>query len=164
MSQHGYEASQSYLIEGMRDGIRYALDCYNGTSERRCGEFAVPNIKWSTDYLAPCPFASDMCVGPAMKQDTGRMNSNNILGFNFPKSDQISLRKVTTCAPIRQDGFVQKLEIEVAYAIPSTNQSLNDTMYAYSYQYGQSNSADWGSMSTLVADPRSANLTSYKLA
>jgi hypothetical protein len=99
-----------------------------------------------------------------MKQDTGHMNSNDVLGFNFPKGDQISLRRVTTCAPVRQDGFVQRAEIAATYTAPLTNQRINETLYRYTYLYEKStgvNPAMTGPI-TIVADTHIANST-YKL-
>ncbi|KAI1743530.1 hypothetical protein F4680DRAFT_347287 [Xylaria scruposa] len=83
----------------------YSRSCYNSTSDNgQCGTFSSATIPWRTDWEANCPFG-DMCIGPAMSLDTGFINSNTILGLNSPMKDQIGLRKITTCAPIVQEGF-----------------------------------------------------------
>lgn len=33
--------------------------------------------------------------------DTGPIDSRHALGINFPKADRITIRKVTTCSPLR---------------------------------------------------------------
>ncbi|KAI0409291.1 hypothetical protein F4802DRAFT_615738 [Xylaria palmicola] len=70
----------------------YSRNCYNSTSEK----------KWEVE----CPF-EDMCIGPATRLDTGPLNSNSLFGINSPTVDQIELRKITTCAPIRQKDYMK---------------------------------------------------------
>ncbi|KAI0416096.1 hypothetical protein F5X98DRAFT_388372 [Xylaria grammica] len=85
----------------------YSRDCYNSTSDKgQCSFFSSATIPWETDWEVECPFDS-MCIGPAMRLDTGLMNSNSLLGINSPAIDQIGVRKVTTCAPILQKGYAE---------------------------------------------------------
>ncbi|KAI0539521.1 hypothetical protein GGR58DRAFT_464596 [Xylaria digitata] len=85
----------------------YARDCYNSTSDKsQCNFFSSSTIPWKTEWEAECPF-TNMCIGPAMRLDTGPLNSNSLLGINSPTVDQIELRKITTCAPIRQEGYTE---------------------------------------------------------
>lgn len=99
-------ASNVFAAEGIIAGEAYARQCYNASSLKDCNTFSVPTIDWTTDFLAACPFDESMCVGPAMAMDTGPINSNHVLGLNFADHDQITVRKLTTCAPLVQDGFV----------------------------------------------------------
>ncbi|KAI1737567.1 hypothetical protein F4680DRAFT_460375 [Xylaria scruposa] len=85
----------------------YARSCYNSTSEKsQCNSFSSSTIPWETEWEVECPF-ENMCIGPAMRLDTGLLNSNSHLGINSPTVDQIELRKITTCAPIRQKGYTE---------------------------------------------------------
>ncbi|KAI0544896.1 hypothetical protein F4679DRAFT_600222 [Xylaria curta] len=90
----------------------YARDCYNSTGDKsQCNFFSSSTIPWETDWEAECPF-ENMCIGPAMRLDTGLLNSNSLLGINSPTVDQIELRKITTCAPIRQEGHTETEPID----------------------------------------------------
>lgn len=107
-------------IEGSRV---YTRCCYNATSLGNCNVFAKPIIDWTTRHDAPCPF-DDMCLGTAMEMDTGLINSNFVLGINFPEQEQLDFRRVTTCAPLVQDGYTTA---ENSTTIPG------DQMLHYSY-------------------------------
>ncbi|KAI1419513.1 hypothetical protein F5Y12DRAFT_793652 [Xylaria sp. FL1777] len=92
----------------------YARDCYNSTSDQsQCNFFSSSTIPWETDREAECPF-TNICTGPAMRLDTGLLNSNSLLGINSPTVDQIGLRKITTCAPIQQEGYTETELVDAA--------------------------------------------------
>ncbi|KAJ2993905.1 hypothetical protein NUW58_g1188 [Xylaria curta] len=85
----------------------YARDCYNSTSDKsQCNFFPSTTIPWETNWEAECPF-ENICLGPAVRLDTGLLNSNSLFGINSPVEDQIEIRKITTCAPIIQKGFTE---------------------------------------------------------
>ncbi|RWA12980.1 hypothetical protein EKO27_g2109 [Xylaria grammica] len=91
----------------LNQAAKYSRDCYNSTGDNgQCNFFSSATIPWETDWEVECPFDS-MCIGPAMRLDTGLMNSNSLLGINSPAVDQIGVRKVTTCAPILQKGYAE---------------------------------------------------------
>ena len=100
-------ASNLFAAEGFLAGELYSKQCYNATSLKDCNTFSVPTIDWKTNFTAACPFDASMCLVPGMRMDTGLLNTNDILGINFEPANQLTFRKVTTCAPIRQDGFVE---------------------------------------------------------
>jgi hypothetical protein len=62
-----------------------------------------------TLYNATCPFQdASMCITPdglAVQVDTGMVDSQLDLGINAPAKDRIKYRHVTTCSPIKQEGF-----------------------------------------------------------
>ncbi|KAK3350288.1 hypothetical protein B0T25DRAFT_505733 [Lasiosphaeria hispida] len=101
-------AHNKFWMEGLVAGTMYARQCYNtsSSSASACNIFTAPTVEWTTDYLAPCPFDRKMCLGPAMAMDTDLVDSNDVLGLNFPAADRVGVRKITTCSPIRQDGYV----------------------------------------------------------
>ncbi|KAI1772237.1 hypothetical protein F4818DRAFT_454108 [Hypoxylon cercidicola] len=94
-----------YYLDSLAAATRYSRKCYNNTNTRDCGPFTQQMINWVTVWDADCPFDDSMCLGPAMRLDTGEINSNKVLGLNSEPQDQINLRKVTTCAPIVQEGY-----------------------------------------------------------
>ncbi|KAI4859164.1 hypothetical protein F4820DRAFT_467279 [Hypoxylon rubiginosum] len=98
-------AVMQYYLDSLAAATAYSRKCYNTTSTQDCGPFTEPMIDWATSWDVECPFNDSMCLGPAMQLDTGEINSNKVLGLNSEPKDQINLRKVTTCAPIIQDGF-----------------------------------------------------------
>lgn len=97
-------ATNRFYQQEVGDSRTYARSCYNASSLRTCNTFVKPTIDWTTRYDASCPF-DGMCMGAAMEMDTGFINTNSILGMNFPAKDQFEFRRVTTCAPITQDGY-----------------------------------------------------------
>jgi len=108
------DAFATYDYEARSRAANYVRQCYNGTSPTgSCSGFAVPAITWATDFHVPCPFAERMCDGPAMAQDTGRLNSNAIFGLNLAPNEQIDFRRVITCTPIMQDGFTQTVPYQL---------------------------------------------------
>jgi hypothetical protein len=59
----------------------------------------------TVDFRAKCPFGSNACLTPAVRFDSGPLNSNDDLGINSPMKHSLSLRRVTTCAPIDAEKY-----------------------------------------------------------
>ena len=73
-------------------------------------DVSTGRIEWKrVAYNASCPFALEMCSNNhttgAFRLDSGHLNSDSGFGINSPLSDQVSLRKVLTCAPLEGRGF-----------------------------------------------------------
>jgi hypothetical protein len=90
-----------------RDNAAYARSCYynrrpsgESDNQRSCEDYVVPLIESTVDINAACPFAQGTCKNPAIKIDSGRINSQEHLGINAPPSERVEMRKVTTCAPL----------------------------------------------------------------
>ncbi|KAI2627693.1 hypothetical protein GGR54DRAFT_590050 [Hypoxylon sp. NC1633] len=133
----------------------YSQECYNATAGKDCNSLTSQNINWATNWLAECPFDKGMCLGPATQLDTGRINSNVILGINSPLQDQIDLRKITTCAPITQDNYTMKLTNATVLA-SFGYYNPNDEYVAYTYGSSQ----DPGNTNvTTVSSTMVANMT-----
>ncbi|KAI0445094.1 hypothetical protein F4803DRAFT_548505 [Xylaria telfairii] len=125
-------------------GIIYARDCYNSSSDKsQCNFFSSSTIPWETEWEAKCPF-EDMCIGPAIRLDTGTLNSNSVFGINSPTEDQIEFRKITTCAPIRQKGYTEN--------VVADPELFSRTVQ---YFYGPTR----GRNATKILDTKSANVT-----
>ena len=86
----------------------YSRGCYReqpGALASICSTYSQPRINSVTDSLATCPFASTACEVNAFMLDSGHMDSALQLGINAQKSDRISLRRVTSCAPILVEKY-----------------------------------------------------------
>jgi hypothetical protein len=62
----------------------------------------------SVDLQAKCPFAGNACLTPAVRFDSGLLNSNDDLGMNSPSKFSLSLRRITTCAPIDAEKYATR--------------------------------------------------------
>jgi hypothetical protein len=158
----GAIAHRAFFNEGELRGVTYANQCYNGTSPWRCNDFTVQTLGWTTDYQAPCPFADKMCVGPAMTMDTGLLNSNDMLGFNLPKHEQIGFRKVSTCAPTIHDDYIRTVFVNVTRVEPNRTVSLTDTLYYYMYGPAQGSMAKRQPWTTAYSNSKS-NISGYDI-
>ncbi|KAF2494028.1 hypothetical protein BU16DRAFT_512272 [Lophium mytilinum] len=81
----------------------YARTCYDEQTGRfasLCSTMVRPRLNSTITRGAPCPFAADVCEMPALKFDSGLVDSNDDMGLNARKEDSIQIRRVTTCAPI----------------------------------------------------------------
>ncbi len=87
-------------------GSTYAGSCYNASAEQSyCKTLAGKPVNWTTSYDTACPFSPGMCDRPALRMDTGPIDSHEHLGVNAPERDRITYRRVTTCAPVTKKGF-----------------------------------------------------------
>jgi hypothetical protein len=145
-------ATNIFTAEGLEAAELYARQCYNATSLKDCNTYPSTNIGWNTDYMAPCPYDSSMCLVPAMQMDTGLMNLNTVFGINFAPKSQLLFRKITTCAPITQENYV------VYKKSQTTNQTLAE--YMYGPQVGFENSPYTWSINSGVSN----NTLAYSLA
>jgi hypothetical protein len=88
----------------------YAQNCYQSNATASgCNDFAVPKIE-TTSALTSCPFAGGMCLDEgagALQISTGFINSDIHLGVNSRRKHSIDYRRITTCAPLRSEGFTK---------------------------------------------------------
>jgi hypothetical protein len=105
-------ADPNWLFKTLADTIQastYVQECYqNATSSFNCGTFVRPNIPFSVNKNASCPFESSFCqMGPtaAFSMDTGPLDSHVDFGINAAPKDRILFRRVATCAPIHGTSF-----------------------------------------------------------
>lgn len=110
----GFNASTSpYSLSGFQfksandsaAATSYARTCYgtNNTNPLQCNTYAVPEVTWTVNRNASCPFADSTCMWSPMaayQMDTGPLDSHSILGLNANPSERITLRKVAACVPI----------------------------------------------------------------
>jgi hypothetical protein len=84
----------------------YARECDSADTENvvQCKTYNVPEITWTTNQNATCPFATGTCMlgdTAAYEMDTGQLDSREIPGINSKASQRVIIRKVSTCAPLR---------------------------------------------------------------
>jgi len=101
------EKSQGDIVEA----AAYATKCYgkDNTDASQCNTYMIPEIAWTVNQNASCPFASGTClISPtaAYEMDTGILDSHHDLGMNSRSSERIGVRKVATCAPVHVQPYV----------------------------------------------------------
>lgn len=138
IQRESYFESVSQLI---RQSHTYVSQCYNVTRDspnESCLPYGKSQISWTTTFGAPCPFNEEMCTGEAIQFDTGFLSTQNHLGTNT-KDESIEYRRVTSCAPIKTDGYVTDYVDELdltEYAKVDHNPIEGESWLKYTY--GQS--------------------------
>lgn len=127
-------------------------------------------IEWqNVTYDAPCPFAPEMCrqnmTTGAFKLDSGLVSSDADFGINAPPIDQVTLRRVLTCAPLETRGFASDY-IHNIWDAPK--KFLKYYYYGQSYENARTNNyTSWISNFTTSAyrsiSPNSESYTAYTL-
>jgi hypothetical protein len=88
----------------------YVRACYadhQNSKSTDCNVFVKQHLEGvdASKGNASCPFRGEACAGTAMRFDSGIINSNVDLGINYPRVDGMSMRRVTTCAPIAAEKY-----------------------------------------------------------
>ncbi|KAF1976479.1 hypothetical protein BU23DRAFT_455728 [Bimuria novae-zelandiae CBS 107.79] len=92
--------------------VAYARSCYNNYLDggaTDCNIFVrtyLEGVGASAVENAPCPFGGDACAtSSAVRYDSGNISSSKDLGINFPEAEDVSIRRVTSCAPINSERY-----------------------------------------------------------
>ncbi|KAL1607977.1 hypothetical protein SLS60_002916 [Paraconiothyrium brasiliense] len=90
----------------------YARSCYNNHLEggaTDCNIYVqtyLEGVDASSIENATCPFGKDSCAtDKAVRYDSGHISSSKHLGINFPEAQDVSIRRVTSCAPINSEKY-----------------------------------------------------------
>ncbi|KAF2491600.1 hypothetical protein BU16DRAFT_468495 [Lophium mytilinum] len=88
--------------------LSYALQCYRRTDQSRstkCQTFVKPELAYTVDSNASCPFSDEMCVSKYQNLflDTGYLDSINDLGVN--QGPRFLVRSTRHCAPLVTRGY-----------------------------------------------------------
>jgi len=92
--------------------VAYVRSCYNDDNDGGSADCNVfvhrfldgRNSVSSTN--ATCPFGGNSCVTTtATRYDSGYLSSGRDLGMNFPESEDVTIRRVTSCAPIAAEKY-----------------------------------------------------------
>ncbi|PVH92363.1 hypothetical protein DM02DRAFT_663022 [Periconia macrospinosa] len=122
--------------------MAYARTCY-GTSESsgECKTFVKPTlmgVNASAVTNASCPFGNGACAEAAVKFDSGHVHSNIDLGLNAPQRDALTIRRVTSCAPIASKKYATgwRDNVPEAFGGGKTNTSVKF------YEFGTTTKSD----------------------
>ncbi|KAF2143129.1 uncharacterized protein K452DRAFT_357536 [Aplosporella prunicola CBS 121167] len=141
-----------YRAQTTNSYANYAQSCRPKTSMNTCNSFIKRRLPTNIDRNGSCPFQKDICrfeYGNIVL-DTGLLDSHFDFGINAPPKERVQYRRVSSCAPIKTDGYQEP------YSDPKTQS--NYTRYFYG-QNGQENFTyqypDTGRI------PKDATLSSY---
>lgn len=110
----------------------YASQCYaRNTEDDNCLQYVKLRLPTTINRNATCPFQEKVCK---LKQgnivlDTGFIDSHHDLGVNTPAEDRVLFRMITSCAPLRTEGFKR--------SAPRNDSELNFTYYSYGPTYSE---------------------------
>lgn len=126
----------------------YAMECYEKDSTVANCETYVRNRLFPQRVIrnASCPFQEKMCLSQDKNLliDTGYLDSHNDFGLNTPTHDRFLYRKVTHCAPLVTEGFVEY------YVYPDAG--LNATQARYYYGRTEEDAFTYQHHTTLPGD------------
>lgn len=109
------------------DAASYANACYTSNPDSlRCRIYTTPTLPYTVESSATCPFPSGWCYfsdTAAYKMDTGKLDSNDHLGINFPPDYRVTIQRITTCAPIHIANYTETVQV---VGLNSTNTTITD--------------------------------------
>jgi hypothetical protein len=87
----------------LEKSLEYTMACYESQSNEYsslCSAYAQARIPSTPAKDSPCPFGHDACSAPAIRIDSGLIESGRHLGISSPPGETVAMRKMTTCAPV----------------------------------------------------------------
>jgi hypothetical protein len=89
----------------------YVQNCYSSNSSSEildCGKLVTAYLPFSVEHNVSCPFAPEVCYGEntGFALDSGKISVSQ-LGINSRSNDNLSIRRRSVCAPLRQGPFHQ---------------------------------------------------------
>ncbi|KAF2084695.1 hypothetical protein K490DRAFT_10084, partial [Saccharata proteae CBS 121410] len=97
-----------YTVELLMESSSYATTCYNdNATTQACPTYVDIHLPTTVETNVTCPFGGDICITNSanLRLDTGYINSHSDLGINAPPEDRFAYRQLTTCAPIKTEGY-----------------------------------------------------------
>jgi hypothetical protein len=89
--------------------LNYGRQCYTDeTNADGCNLYTKPRLPLISTRGIACPFGADICkLGEDnLVMDTGMLDSLEDLGINIPLEYRFQLRLITTCAPLKTQGYM----------------------------------------------------------
>ncbi|KAI9715206.1 MAG: hypothetical protein M1828_001032 [Chrysothrix sp. TS-e1954] len=116
----------------------YARVCYasgDAASNLQCGVYVRPNLPWTANAAAACPFEDGTCLGEPntsfeMKSDL--IDSLHDLGINTPEHDRLQYRKTAVCSVLHTKQFAQNVTVE-SEAQQIATARIGDDVFLYDY-------------------------------
>ena len=118
------------LIEDFGRASTIAAQCSGDSSvASECVSYAPEKINYTTTTNHSCPFQSKMCMhNKVVRFDSGLMDSMNHLGINSLRKDRISFRRVTECAPITREGYMEDWHSMAGAMLMTSGQTSGDVL------------------------------------
>lgn len=114
-----------------RDARAYAALAYNKTLSQYQSSFVKPTVEWMEEDVE-CPWTiNTTCLGPnrqpgpALRLDTGLMDSHEVFGINAPKKDRVSYHRAVTC------GVLDPTNLTTPRFTDSSSYSVSDVNATY---------------------------------
>lgn len=108
-SEIGQGAFEAKVLKDSQDASAYARKCYDGSADALgCDMYATPVIRWE-GKATDCPFRDNICWrNNTYQMDTGLLDSHDDLGINTPMEERLKYRRVTTCAVLVEEGYIEQ--------------------------------------------------------
>lgn len=100
--------------------LDYGRQCYVDTTQKDgCNLYTKSRLPLKSTRGVSCPFGKDICKirDDNLVVDTGRLDSLEHLGTNIAPEYRFQLRFVTTCAPIKTQGYTTDYNDDVYGAV-----------------------------------------------
>ncbi|KAF2140948.1 uncharacterized protein K452DRAFT_351652 [Aplosporella prunicola CBS 121167] len=122
----------------------YARNCITDVSDlASCKAFIKRQLPTKIDRNASCPFQDGICkldYGNIVF-DTGYLDSHFDFGINAPPNERILFRRISSCAPIKTDGYQKPYQdpetrenyTRYYYTTSSQNEQGSDESFTYEY-------------------------------
>ncbi|KAK0641415.1 hypothetical protein B0T16DRAFT_496125 [Cercophora newfieldiana] len=98
-------------VSTIQKAAEYTAACYERQTNEYsslCSTYVARNIPATANTTASCPFGAttpSICSTPALQLDSGFISAASHLGINISPDQDVSFRKVTTCAPFSLDKY-----------------------------------------------------------
>lgn len=92
----------------------YALKFYaKKLKDENCLKYIQLRLPTTIMRDASCPFQEGMCKSRQRNivLDTGYLDSHHHLGLNTPVDDRVLFRRVTSCAPLKTEGYKKSAKV-----------------------------------------------------
>jgi hypothetical protein len=146
-SVDAFNTVELYRARQAKESASYARACYNkDKGQPECEIFVRKELPVAVKTVS-CPFARGLCRAEALQVDTGRFNTLTHLGANTAKTNSLDYRKVTTCAPLRTDGYEEQHGSRSDYSELSTARlrlgKFDTTDFTYQFPIYNANSTEY---------------------
>ncbi|KAG8161019.1 hypothetical protein KVR01_009283 [Diaporthe batatas] len=100
-----------------------------------CKHFVKDHLFSTVDNQASCPFGDNICRSnnSNIRLDTGYLSLANDLGSNAPPDQDILLRTVLHCAPLKTRGYQQSVHLPMEDFVTYHYGAFPDTTWNYTY-------------------------------
>jgi len=129
----GVQQLVAELVSDFENGVQmslsnaYASQCYVNPldldleqvtadpSHLSCNGYSKAALNYTASMNNTCPFVEACSVPDSeiLRLETGYLDSHHDLGLNQPQKNRVSFRKITTCSPLKTEGYSSNAFSEV---------------------------------------------------